>query len=173
MTLSAARTPPRNHTATHMLHAALREVLGPHVRQGGSLVAPDRLRFDFSHVQAVTDDELWQVQHLVNEKIRQNAGVHRDEDTYQSAIQRGALAFFGDRYGERVRLIEIANGDSFSFEVCGGTHVHHTGEVGSVLYPRRSKHRRGHCGGWKRLVAERRSGSSGSASAEKTDWQAR
>ena len=122
----------RNHTATHMLHAALREVLGPHVRQGGSLVAPDRLRFDFSHVQAVTDDELWQVQHLVNEKIRQNAGVHRDEDTYQSAIQRGALAFFGDRYGERVRLIEIANGDSFSFEVCGGTHVHHTGEVGSV-----------------------------------------
>ena len=122
----------RNHTATHMLHAALREVLGPHVRQAGSLVAPDRLRFDFSHVQAVTDDELWQVQRLVNEKIRQNAGVHRDEDTYQSAIQRGALAFFGDRYGERVRLIEIANGDIFSFEVCGGTHVHHTGEVGSV-----------------------------------------
>ena len=122
----------RNHTATHMLHAALREVLGPHVRQAGSLVAPDRLRFDFSHVQPVTDDELWQVQHLVNEKIRQNAGVQRDEDTYQSAIQRGALAFFGDRYGERVRLIEIANGDIFSFEVCGGTHVHYTGEVGSV-----------------------------------------
>ena len=122
----------RNHTATHMLHAALREVLGPHVRQAGSLVAPDRLRFDFSHVQPVTDDELWLVQHLVNEKIRQNSGVHRDEDTYSSAIQRGALAFFGDRYGERVRLIEIANGDTFSFEVCGGTHVHHTGEVGSV-----------------------------------------
>ena len=122
----------RNHTATHMLHAALREVLGPHVRQAGSLVAPDRLRFDFSHVQPVTDEELWQVQHLVNEKIRQNSGVHRDEDTYSSAIQRGALAFFGDRYGERVRLIEIANGDTFSFEVCGGTHVHHTGEVGSV-----------------------------------------
>ena len=122
----------RNHTATHMLHAALREVLGPHVRQAGSLVAPDRLRFDFSHVQPVTDDELWQVQHLVNEKIRQNASVHRDEDTYSSAIQRGALAFFGDRYGERVRLIEIANGEIFSFEVCGGTHVHHTGEVGSV-----------------------------------------
>ena len=122
----------RNHTATHMLHAALREVLGPHVRQAGSLVAPDRLRFDFSHVQPVTDNELWQVQHLVNEKIRQNSGVHRDEDTYSSAIQRGALAFFGDRYGERVRLIEIANGDTFSFEVCGGTHVHHTGEVGSV-----------------------------------------
>ena len=72
------------------------------------------------------------MQRLVNEKIRQNSGVHRDEDTYSSAIQRGALAFFGDRYGERVRLIEIANGDTFSFEVCGGTHVHHTGEVGSV-----------------------------------------
>ena len=122
----------RNHTATHMLHAALRDVLGAHVRQAGSLVAPDRLRFDFSHVQPVTDDELWQVQHLVNEKIRQNAGIHRDEDTYSAAIQRGALAFFGDRYGERVRLIEIANGDTFSFEVCGGTHVQHTGEVGCV-----------------------------------------
>lgn len=122
----------RNHTATHMLHAALRQVLGPHVRQAGSLVAPDRLRFDFSHIQPVTDDELWQVQLLVNEKIRQNANVRSDEDTYSSAIQRGALAFFGDRYGERVRLIEIANGDTFSFEVCGGTHVGHTGEVGSV-----------------------------------------
>ena len=122
----------RNHTATHMLHAALREVLGAHVRQAGSLVAPDRLRFDFSHVQPVTESELWQVQLLVNEKIRANASVRGDEDTYAAAIQRGALAFFGDRYGERVRLIEIANGDVFSFEVCGGTHVGHTGEVGGV-----------------------------------------
>ena len=122
----------RNHTATHMLHAALREVLGPHVRQAGSLVAADRLRFDFSHPQPVTRDELWRVQLLVNEKIRGNASVRRDEETYAAAIQRGALAFFGDRYGERVRLIEIANGDTFSFEVCGGTHVGHTGEVGNV-----------------------------------------
>ncbi len=122
----------RNHTATHMLHAALREVLGAHVRQAGSLVAPDRLRFDFSHVHPVTESELWQVQLLVNEKIRANASVRGDEDTYAAAIQRGALAFFGDRYGERVRLIEIANGDVFSFEVCGGTHVGHTGEVGGV-----------------------------------------
>ena len=122
----------RNHTATHMLHAALREVLGAHVRQAGSLVAPDRLRFDFSHVQPVTQAELWQVQLLVNEKIRANASVRRDEDTYAAAIRRGALAFFGDRYGDRVRLIEIANGNTFSFEVCGGTHVGHTGEVGSV-----------------------------------------
>ena len=122
----------RNHTATHLLHAALRQVLGLHVRQAGSLVAPDRLRFDFTHVQPVTDEEMWQVQQLVNEKIRQNALVIRDEDTYQEAIRRGALAFFGDRYGERVRLVEIANGDTFSFEVCGGTHVGQTGEVGAV-----------------------------------------
>ena len=122
----------RNHTATHLLHAALRQVLGLHVRQAGSLVAPDRLRFDFTHVQSVTEDEMWQVQLLVNEKIRQNARVLRDEDTYQEAIRRGALAFFGDRYDERVRLVEIANGDTFSFEVCGGTHVGRTGEVGAV-----------------------------------------
>ena len=122
----------RNHTATHLLHAALRQVLGPHVRQAGSLVSPDRLRFDFTHVQQVTDDEMWQVQLLVNEKIRQNARVLRDEDSYQEAIRRGALAFFGDRYDERVRLVEIANGETFSFEVCGGTHVGQTGEVGAV-----------------------------------------
>ena len=122
----------RNHTATHLLHAALRQVLGAHVRQAGSLVAPDRLRFDFSHVQPVTDDEMWQVQLLVNERIRQNALIVKDEDTYQSAIRRGALAFFGDKYGDTVRLIEIANGESFSFEVCGGTHVERTGEVGAV-----------------------------------------
>lgn len=122
----------RNHTATHMLHAALRQVLGAHVRQAGSLVNADRLRFDFTHVQPVTNDELWQVQLLVNEKIRQNARIVRDEDTYQSAIRRGALAFFGDKYGANVRLVEIANGDTFSFEVCGGTHVERTGEVGSV-----------------------------------------
>ena len=122
----------RNHTATHLLHAALRQILGPHVRQAGSLVSPDRLRFDFTHVQQVTDEEMWQVQLLVNEKIRQNARVVNDEDTYQEAIRRGALAFFGDRYEERVRLVEIANGETFSFEVCGGTHVERTGEVGSV-----------------------------------------
>ncbi len=122
----------RNHTATHLLHAALRQVLGAHVRQAGSLVSPDRLRFDFTHVQQVSDEEMWQVQLLVNEKIRQNARVLKDEDTYQEAIRRGALAFFGDRYDERVRLVEIANGETFSFEVCGGTHVQQTGEVGSV-----------------------------------------
>jgi alanyl-tRNA synthetase len=122
----------RNHTATHLLHAALRQVLGLHVRQAGSLVAPDRLRFDFTHVEPLTQDEIWQVQWLVNEKIRQNVSVLKAEDSYASAIKRGALAFFGDKYGEDVRLIEIANGGTFSFEVCGGTHVGHTGEVGAV-----------------------------------------
>lgn len=123
----------RNHTATHMLHAALRQVLGPHVRQAGSLVTADRLRFDFSHVKAVTDDEIWEVQFLVNEKIRHNANIIRSENTYVGAIEKGALAFFGDKYGETVRLVEISNGDRFSFEVCGGTHVDRTGEVGSVF----------------------------------------
>ena len=122
----------RNHTATHMLHAALRLVLGPHVRQAGSLVAPDRLRFDFSHVEAVTGEEMEQVQWLVNEKIRENVSIHRSEDTYARAVERGALAFFGDKYDDTVRLIEIANGATFSFEVCGGTHVHRTGELGAV-----------------------------------------
>ena len=122
----------RNHTATHMLHAALRQVLGPHVRQAGSLVTSDRLRFDFSHVQAVTEEEMWRVQSLVNEKIRQNATIVRSENTYTAAVEQGALAFFGDKYGDKVRLVEIANGGRFSFEVCGGTHVDRTGEVGTV-----------------------------------------
>ncbi|MBM3944033.1 MAG: alanine--tRNA ligase, partial [SAR202 cluster bacterium] len=121
----------RNHTATHLVHAALRHVLGTHVRQAGSHVAPERLRFDFTHVKPVERDELKLVQHLVNEKLRQNARVIHSEDNYTTAIKRGALAFFGDKYEERVRLVEIANGETFSFEVCGGTHVHHTGEVGA------------------------------------------
>ena len=122
----------RNHTATHMLHAALRQVLGPHVRQAGSLVAPDRLRFDFSHVEAMTPEEIESVEWLVNEKVRENARVHHSEDSYRAALDRGALAFFGDKYEETVRLVEIANGATFSFEVCGGTHVHRTGELGAV-----------------------------------------
>ncbi len=122
----------RNHTATHMLHAALRQALGSHVRQAGSLVAPDRLRFDFSHAAAVTPEELERVQLLVNEKIRENVSVRKSEDRYARAIERGALAFFGDKYEDTVRLVEIANGDTFSFEVCGGTHVRRTGELGAV-----------------------------------------
>ena len=122
----------RNHTATHLLHAALRQVLGTHVRQVGSLVAPDRLRFDFSHVAPLSADEVEQVEWLVNEKVRENVGIHKDEDTYASAIERGALAFFDDKYDDTVRLVEIANGATFSFEVCGGTHGQRTGELGAV-----------------------------------------
>ena len=123
----------RNHTATHMLHSALRVILGPHVRQAGSLVAPDRLRFDFSHIAQMADEEINQVQALVNEKIRQNASVLKSTDKYTDAVKNGALAFFGDKYDDEVRLVEIVNGDRFSYEVCGGTHVSNTGEVGSVF----------------------------------------
>ena len=120
----------RNHTATHLLHATLRRVLGFHVRQHGSLVAPDRLRFDFTHVSPLTREELLEVQRLANEKIRENVAVHWHETTYREAVADGALAFFGDRYGDRVRVVEVANGAAFSVEVCGGTHVHRTGDIG-------------------------------------------
>ena len=120
----------RNHTATHLLHATLRRVLGFHVRQHGSLVAPDRLRFDFTHVSPLTREELLEVQRLANEKIRENVAVHWHETTYREAVADGALAFFGDRYGDRVRVVEVANGAAYSVEVCGGTHVHRTGDIG-------------------------------------------
>jgi alanyl-tRNA synthetase len=95
-------------------------------------VAPDRLRFDFTHPKAVDREEIELVQRLVNEKIRANARVQSSEDDYTHAIERGALAFFGDKYEQKVRLVEIANGATFSFEVCGGTHVKATGEIGAV-----------------------------------------
>ena len=120
----------RNHTATHLLHAALRAVLGSHVRQAGSLVAPDRLRFDFTHVSPLTLEETRKVEALVNERIRANVPVRKRETTFREAVSEGALAFFGDRYADEVRVVEIANGDRFSFEVCGGTHVRATGDIG-------------------------------------------
>ena len=119
-----------NHTATHLLHATLRQVLGSHVRQHGSLVAPDRLRFDFTHVSPLTQEELREIQLLANEKIRENVSVDWRETTYRDAVSQGALAFFGDRYGDQVRVVEVANGVPFSLEVCGGTHVHRTGDIG-------------------------------------------
>ena len=119
-----------NHTATHLLHATLRQVLGSHVRQHGSLVAPDRLRFDFTHVSPLTNEELREIQLLANEKIRENVSVDWRETTYRDAVSQGALAFFGDRYGDQVRVVEVANGVPFSLEVCGGTHVHRTGDIG-------------------------------------------
>ena len=125
----------RNHSGTHILHAALRATLGPHVRQAGSLVAPERLRFDFSHVGRLTDEELLGVQSLSNEKVRTNLLVSAQETTYADAVRQGALAFFGDRYGDVVRVVRMAEDteDPFSFEVCGGTHVGATGQVGTLL----------------------------------------
>ena len=125
----------RNHSGTHILHAALRATLGPHVRQAGSLVAPDRLRFDFSHVGRMNRDELLAVQSLANEKVRANLLVSAQETSYADAVRQGALAFFGDRYGDVVRVIRMAQDgtDPFSFEVCGGTHVAATGQVGTLL----------------------------------------
>ena len=126
----------RNHSGTHLLHAALRSVLGLHVRQAGSLCAPGRLRFDFSHIGAMTPDEQLAVQSLANRKVRENLAVTARETTYADAVRDGALAFFGDRYGDVVRVIRMAGADDnapFSFEVCGGTHVRATGEVGTLL----------------------------------------
>ncbi|MDP3062971.1 MAG: alanine--tRNA ligase, partial [Chloroflexota bacterium] len=122
----------RNHSATHLLQASLRRVLGTHVRQAGSLVAPDRLRFDFTHVTALSPDELSQVQSLVNESVLRDMRVTTRESTYREAIQRGALAFFGEKYGDQVRVVEMGDGEPFSVEVCGGTHVRGTGQVGPL-----------------------------------------
>ncbi len=126
----------RNHSGTHILHAALRSVLGPHVRQAGSLVAPERLRFDFSHVSQLTRDELTDVQSLANDRVRANLAVTAHETTYSEAVREGALAFFGDRYGDVVRVVTMAEdggAGAFSMEVCGGTHVGATGQVGTLL----------------------------------------
>ncbi|MCH8108274.1 MAG: alanine--tRNA ligase, partial [Chloroflexi bacterium] len=131
----------RNHSGTHLLHASLRSVLGPHVRQAGSLVSPDRLRFDFSHVSPLSPDEVASVQSLANERVRDNLTVHSHETTYSEAVREGALAFFGDRYGDVVRVVAMSDGDPsnsaqdapFSLEVCGGTHVSATGQVGAMM----------------------------------------
>ena len=130
----------RNHSSTHLLHEALRRVLGSHVRQAGSLVAPDRLRFDFTHVQAMTPDEVREVERLVNDQVRRNAASVRNELTYTKALEAGYLAFFGDKYGETVRVIDMGLDDPdsvasepFSREVCGGTHLDRPGEVGLFL----------------------------------------
>ena len=123
----------RNHTATHLLHSALRKRLGNHVRQAGSLVEPDRLRFDFSHPKSLTKSEIKDVENLVSNQITLDSNIRKSEDKYNDAIKRGALAFFGDRYDQTVRLIEIGDDQTFSFEVCGGTHVKSTGELGDFI----------------------------------------
>ena len=116
-----------NHSATHLLHAALRQVLGEHVNQKGSRVAPERLRFDFSHYEAVTSEQLRQVEDLVNEQVRGNGEASTAVMGYDEAIEAGAMALFGEKYGEHVRVLKIGD---FSTELCGGTHVDQAGDIG-------------------------------------------
>jgi alanyl-tRNA synthetase len=117
----------RNHTATHLLHAALRAVLGEHVVQRGSLVAPDRLRFDFAHGAPMTEAEKREVERRVNDAIWADHPVHIEHMAHAEAVGRGAMALFGEKYGDIVRTVQIPR---VSMELCGGTHVRHTGEIG-------------------------------------------
>jgi len=123
----------RNHTATHLLHAALRKVLGTHVKQAGSIVAPDRLRFDFTHYTAMDQAEIEEVERLMNHEILENIAVDTEVMPLEAALGTGAMALFGEKYGDRVRVVSIPD---FSKELCGGTHVSRTGDIGvcKVVY---------------------------------------
>jgi alanyl-tRNA synthetase len=121
----------RNHTATHLMHAALREVLGTHVKQAGSVVAPNYLRFDFTHFQPLSRDEIAEIERLVNYHILRNERVQTDELALEEAMQSGAMALFGEKYAEKVRVLSVPGAEGvFSKELCGGTHVRSTGDIG-------------------------------------------
>ena len=120
----------RNHTATHLLHRALRQVLGEHATQSGSLVAPDRLRFDFAHLSALTRDELTRIEAIINEQIRLNRPVTTRILPYEDAVREGAIALFGEKYGDVVRSVRV---EGFTNELCGGTHLHASGEIGTFV----------------------------------------
>ena len=124
---SSRRSTMRNHTATHLMHAALRQVLGPHVKQAGSVVEPARLRFDFTHYAALDESEIEEVERLVNEHVLEDSEVRTETMDLDAALQTGAMALFGEKYGERVRVVQVPD---FSTELCGGTHVRRTGEIG-------------------------------------------
>jgi alanyl-tRNA synthetase len=120
------------HTATHLLHQALRDVLGNHVMQKGSNINPERLRFDFSHGEKMTDDEKKRVEQIVNEKIQENLSISSQEVTLEEARSSGAIGIFDDKYEDKVILYQIGNGDSlYSLEICGGPHVEATGNLGT------------------------------------------
>jgi alanyl-tRNA synthetase len=118
-----------NHTGTHLLHAALREVLGPHVKQAGSLVAPDRLRFDFTHYAPLSEDEIAEIERLVNSEVLHNRAVETQIKPLEEALNSGAMALFGEKYATDVRVVSVPG---FSTELCGGTHVHATGDIGPL-----------------------------------------
>ena len=118
----------RNHTATHFMHAAMRQILGTHVHQAGSYVGPDRLRFDFTHFSKVSESELKDIGTLVNEQLRRNLPLQHHRDTpFKEAKKMGALMFFGDKYGDKVNVVQFGD---FTMEFCGGTHVHNSSEIG-------------------------------------------
>lgn len=121
------RSTEKNHTATHLLHRALQIVLGDHVRQSGSLVSPERLRFDFAHFSSLSNKEIKRVEEIVNTEIQRNLNVAKNYSKLQDAIKSGATALFGEKYGETVRVVKVAD---FSTELCGGCHVRYTGEIG-------------------------------------------
>ena len=116
-----------HHSSTHLLHFALREVLGPHVKQAGSYVGPEKLRFDFTHFKPVPQSEITKIEEIVNAKIRENLEIQPEEMGYESAIDQGAIALFEEKYSDRVRVVSMGN---VSKELCGGTHIHHSGEIG-------------------------------------------